>query len=107
MKKLLATLVFVIGLCVAVYASTFSSNTLFQGEHVSVMMYPDGSCYMDSRETGRISGTYNISGRVEPGCSRVDVTFTLGGETVYGQLFWPMSEDLMMNFDNILLKRIY
>lgn len=91
----------------AVYASKLSSNTMFQGSNVTVMMNSDGSCWVDSRETGRLSGSYDISGSVQPGCSRVSVTFKVGGETIYGELFWPTSGKLTLNFSNIIMEKAY
>lgn len=109
MKKFFITLIVALTCCVSSWAYTLDSSTQFTGDGIVLRMNSDGSCTLDSRETESLRGTYDITStrEVEPGCSQVDVRFNFNGETVYGQLFWPTQNGLMINFDNIILERGY
>lgn len=106
MKKLILTLLAVVSMSLAAMAGTLGSRAMFQGDHKTVNMNPDGSCFFDSRSTGRINGTYNANGAVEPGCSNVRVDFNFGGQAVTGTLMWPTQEGLKLYFDGSLLNRV-
>lgn len=106
MKKFLVTLAVALVCSVSSWAYTLDSSVLFTTDGITLRMNSDGSCTLNSRETGFLQGTYDIvsNSNVEPGCSQVNVTFNFNGEIVYGQLFWPVQHKLMINFDNVILE---
>lgn len=109
MKKFILTAIVAIASFATASAYTLDSPiTEFKGDGVTLNMRSDGYFNVyDSQTNTALQGTYDIVShrRVEPGCSQVDVTFTVNGETIYGQLFWPTEQGLMINFDNIILKK--
>ncbi|MCM1037605.1 MAG: hypothetical protein NC406_09820 [Bacteroides sp.] len=105
MKKTIIATLAALSMGITALAGPLGSRALFQGDHKTIHMSPDGSCWFDSRQTGRITGSYDVQGSVEPGCSNVRVIFNLGGSTYAGTLMWPTSGTLSLYFDNSLMER--
>ena len=105
MKRLLLLFTAAILWCVASNAETLPNTMTFQGDDVTVICCADGSCVIVSPETGRITGTYNMSREINPGDSRVTVYFYTNLDTFKGEFFWPAQDGLMLNFENIILRK--
>lgn len=106
MKKFLLILVAAITIAVTAFAAPLSSRAMFQGDRKTVYMEPNGYCYFDSRQTGRINGSYDVDGTVQPGCSNVTVTFNFGGEIIRGTLMWPTEEGLKLYFEGTIMNKV-
>lgn len=106
MKRILVILLLVFSFTLSGIAETLGFTALFQGNHKSIHMSPDGHCWIDSRQTGRIHGTYDCSAPIEIGCSNVRVTFDFNGQTYSGTLMWPAQDGLKLYFDGTLMNRV-
>ena len=104
MKRIILSAIAALSMLAAT-AAPLGSRAFFQGDHKTINMDPDGSCWYDTRQTGRIRGTYDIQGTVEPGCSNVRVNFNLDGRNIAATLMWPTQGVLSLYFDGSLLER--
>lgn len=109
MKKFIAIIALVVTFAVTLCSYRLPGRAMFQGDHITINMEPDGSCLLRSRQMGDLRGSYDVQeGRsVEPGCSNVTVTFNFGGQVVYGTIMWPTSEGICLYFDGTIMKGYY
>lgn len=108
MKRILAILVLVVSMAIGLSSYSLPSRAMFQGDHMTVTLEANGSCWLDSRSTGRVSGSYDIdaSRTVQPGCSNVTVTFNFGGQVMSGTLMWPTQGSLTLYFNGSVLSKV-
>lgn len=109
MKRFVLTCIISLVWTVSLFAYKLDSNTVFYDDGITLKMNSDGTCLLQSPETGTLYGTYDITShlQVEPGCSRVNVLFNFNGLAVDGQILWPLQDGLMIFFDNaVTLKKI-
>lgn len=113
MKKIFISLIFVLICSISSFAYRLSSDACFLGDYdghpVVIRMYQNGECTVESRETGKLTGTYDIDSTrpLEPGCSHVKISFYLNGIYTEGSFSWPTYDNvLVLFFENVMLKRI-
>ena len=106
MKRTLASLACGLLCVIASFAATMPQTTAFYGEGITVVLFSNGTCLINSPETGRITGTYEMTRDINPGEAFVNVTFTTSLDTFHGQLAWPIENGLMLNFENVMLSKV-
>lgn len=108
MKKFLIAIVFAMMCQLSSWAYTLSSDMVFAADGVTLQMNSNGTCRIISRETENLYGTYDIdpTRQVEPGCSNVKIVFNFNGIITYGTFAWPLQDNLICFFENVLLKKV-